>query len=231
MYTLLIEDDPDYADLIKHTLERAGHDVVYFERIEPAVRFADRKSPRLAVLDVMLPDGTGFDACRHLRHSTPDLPVVFLSSLDRNSDIVAGLESGGDDYVVKPFHPRELQARVNALLRRQEHGHAADRPTDAIRAGELAIATAESRVFYGKQEVLCTATEIAILAALAEHQGQPLSHAFLTEQVWGYGAVNDATLLKGHLSSIRRKLRDAGAPDRLIATLHGVGYVLQPGVN
>ena len=118
MLALIVEDDEDYAEIIAQTLRRESHEVVTMGTVQQAVRFAEKKPPELAVLDVVLPDGSGLDLCRHLRETRPELPVIFLSSLDRSSDIIAGLNSGGDDYLTKPFHPGELLARVRALLRR-----------------------------------------------------------------------------------------------------------------
>lgn len=232
MYTLLVEDDQDYADIIAHTLERDGHEVVHFEELGPAIRFSRKKTPQLAILDVVLPDGNGFDGSTQLRQVSPGMAVIFLSSLDRSTDIVAGLEAGGDDYLTKPFHPRELLARTRAVLRRAR----ITRPDPAeagseIHAGELSIDTARSRATFRGAELPCTPIEVDILAELARFTGQPLSHAFLTEQVWGYNAVTDATLLKGHMSSIRRKLQAAGAPGELVRTLHGVGYSLDAAAS
>lgn len=226
-YTLLLEDDPDYADLIKHTLERAGHQVVTFDRVAPAIAFAERKAPALAILDVMLPDGSGIDTCQRLRVRFPELPILFLSSLDRSVDICTGLDSGGDDYLTKPFYPQELLARIKALLRRRGIATSSGGAPVAEDNSGLVINKDAGIVTYNGRTVHCTSIETAILAELVAQPGQPLSHAFLAERVWGYSAVRDATLLKGHISSIRQKLRDAGAPARLVTTLHGVGYLFQ----
>jgi len=226
---LLLEDDDDYAEIIGHVLERDGHDVVVTRTVESALAFASRKAPGMAVLDVVLPDGSGIDACRQLREKYPQLPVLFLSSLDRSADIVAGLESGGDDYITKPFHPSELLARARALLRRAEPGHEPTPKANArLAVGGLVLDLSSQSAAYKGAPVDLTPIEVEVLWQLAKFPGQALTHAYLTEQVWGYKNVTDATLLKGHISSIRRKLRDAGGDEELVRTMHGVGYCYTP---
>lgn len=229
MLILVLEDDEDYADIIAHTLKRDEHDVVVVDSVAGAIKFSERKTPDLAVLDIVLPDGSGLDVCKRLREIKPEMPVVFLSSLDRTGDVIAGLNMGGDDYITKPFHPGELLARVRALVRRTEPGAAQERPANqrvSAHGIELDLAT-HSASFKGTT-MNCTPIEVEILEQLIRYPGQALSHAFLTEQIWGYKNVNDATLLKGHVSSIRRKIRDAGGQEDLVRTVHGVGYSFTP---
>ncbi len=229
MLILLVEDDVDYSDMISHVLQREGHEVVAAGTLEAARRFAEKKEPELAVLDVVLPDGSGMDVCAALRGLYPSLPTLFLSSLDRPEDVVAGLESGGDDYLTKPFHPSELAARVRAIARRGGGTLVAERPA-ARRLGVagLELDTSNQAAYFDGTNLNVTRLEFEVLAELVRYPGQVLSHAFLTERIWGYKNVEDATLLKGHLSAIRRKIRDAGAGDDTIRTVHGVGYCFTP---
>lgn len=228
MLVLLVEDDEDYAEIIAHTLKRDGHDTVWVDSIKGAVRFAENKVPDLAVLDVMLPDGTGLELCTALRKTIPELPVLFLSSLDRTADVIAGLNAGADDYLTKPFHPGELVARSRALLRRSTHGGQQASPVERIGSEGIEIdVTNQIATFHGT-DLNCTNIEVDILSLLVRYPGQALSHAFLTEKVWGYKNVSDATLLKGHVSSIRKKLRDVGGNEEVIRTVHGVGYSFTP---
>ena len=230
MLVLIVEDDPDYADIISHSMKREGHSPVVVDSVKGALRFAEHKTPDLAILDVMLPDGTGLELCTALRQKTPGIPVLFLSSLDRTADVIAGLNVGGDDYLTKPFHPGELIARTKALLRRTTGGEGetdtASRETVAAHGVEVDV-TNHVAWFEGKN-LNCTPIEVEILAQLAKYPGQALSHGFLTERVWGYKNVDDATLLKGHVSSIRRKLREVGGDEELVRTVHGVGYSFSP---
>ena len=130
MLVLVLEDDEDYADIISHTLSRDSHDVVVVGTVAGAIKFAEKKTPDMAVLDVVLPDGSGLEVCKRLREIKPGMPVVFLSSLDRTGDVIAGLNIGGDDYVTKPFHPGELLARVRAVIRRAEPTAVQERPAN-----------------------------------------------------------------------------------------------------
>ncbi len=231
MLILVIDDDEDYAEIICQTLRRDSHDAVAAGDIAGAFRFLEQKTPDLLVLDVLLPDGTGIQALPRLRTRLPAVPVLFLSSLDRIDDIVAGLESGGDDYLTKPFHPSELLARVRALSRRPREVRAGgdSRPAPLrIAALGLEMDTANFSAMLNGINLLCTRMEFDILRELAEYPGQVLSHAFLTERIWGYKNVDDATLLKARISSIRRKIKDAGGNDEMIRTVHGVGYSLIP---
>ncbi|MGE0600093.1 MAG: response regulator transcription factor [Dehalococcoidia bacterium] len=228
MLVLIVEDDEDYAEIIAHTLKRDGHETVRVDTIKGAVRFAENKIPDLAVLDVMLPDGTGLELCTALRHTIPELPVLFLSSLDRTADVIAGLNAGADDYLTKPFHPGELVARSRALLRRSSKGLPLTTPVERIGSDGIEIDVTNQVATFNGTDMNCTNIEVDILAQLVRYPGQALSHAFLTEKVWGYKNVSDATLLKGHVSSIRKKLRDAGGNEDVIRTVHGVGYSFTP---
>lgn len=229
MLVLVVEDDEDYAEIISQTLKRESHDVVVASSANAALRFSANKQPGLAVLDVSLPDGNGMDVCRRLREDQPTLPVIFLSSLDRSADVVAGLNAGGDDYVTKPFHPSELLARVRAVVRRSQPGEAlpAVAPT-RIQAMGMELDVVNQAAYLDGLNLSLTRLEFEVLCQLARYPGQVLSHAFLSEQVWGYKNVNDATLLKGHVSSIRSKIRAAGGNEEVIHTVHGVGYSFTP---
>lgn len=229
MLVLVVEDDEDYAEIISQTLKRDSHDVVVAGSANAAFRFSNNKPPQLAVLDVMLPDGSGIDVCRRLRERQPNLPVIFLSSLDRAADIVEGLNSGGDDYVTKPFHPSELIARVRAVARRSHPSHAAPAPGAArLSAAGLELDVANQAGYLDGANLQLTRLEFEVLAQLVQFPGQVLSHAFLSEQVWGYKNIHDATLLKGHVSSIRQKIRKAGGNEEMLHTVHGVGYSFSP---
>ncbi|MGE5595170.1 MAG: response regulator transcription factor [Hyphomicrobiales bacterium] len=229
MLVLVVEDDEDYAEIISQTLRRESHDVVVAGSANAALRFSSTKQPNLAVLDVSLPDGSGLDVCKRLREDQPSLPVIFLSSLDRSADIVAGLNAGGDDYVTKPFHPSELLARVRAVVRRSDPAAVPDTTLPPrIQAMGLELDVANQAAYLDGINLNLTRLEFEVLCQLAKYPGQVLSHAFLSEQVWGYKNVNDATLLKGHVSSIRQKIRAAGGNEESIHTVHGVGYSFTP---
>lgn len=224
MLVLVLEDDKSYAEVITHTLKRAAHEVIALGAVQEAKAFSRRKMPDLAVLDVSLPDGTGFEACASLRELSPDIPILMLSALDRSTDIVAGLDAGADDYLTKPFHPSELVARVNALIRRSGTRPAARDTSNVVMHGKLSVDSEGQLAMFDGRDLGCTKIEVDILSELVRHPSQALSHAFLTERIWGYKNMRDATLLKGHISSLRKKIRDAGGDPSVIRTVHGVGY-------
>lgn len=230
MLVLLTEDDEDYAEIIAQTVRRDSHDVAITHSAAAALRFVSQRQPSLAILDVALPDGSGIDLCRRLRETVPGLPVVFLSSLDRSADVVAGLEAGGDDYVTKPFNPSELLARVRAVARRTvgANGSSGPAPAQRLRAMGLELDLANQAAYLDGVNLNCTRLEFDILCEMVKFPGQVLSHAFLSERVWGYKNVHDATLLKGHVSAIRTKIRKAGGNEDMIRTVHGVGYSFTP---
>ena len=229
MRILVVDDDEDYADIITLALQRDLHEVTAVGSATAALRFVESKRPDLVVLDVSLPDGSGLEVCRRLRKTMPDLPVIFLSSLNRSADIVAGLDSGGDDYIAKPFHPSELVARVRAVARRPAQAPAEERAApQRLIAFDLELDLENHSATLAGSNLLCTRLEFQILRELAQYPGQVLSYAFLTERIWGYKNVEDATLLKNHISTIRRKIRDAGGDPDLVRTIHSVGYSLTP---
>jgi DNA-binding response OmpR family regulator len=228
MLGFVIEDDEEYSDIIAHTLERDGHSIVRVDTCRAALKLAERRMPDFAIIDVMLPDGSGYDVCRRLRERDARLAVLFLSSLDRASDIMEGLNVGGDDYLTKPFHPGELLARLKAVLRRSGAGKPTLPGAERVAAHGLEVDLTNQAVYLGGVDLGCTSLEVDILAQLVRYPGQALSHAYLTEQIWGYKNVDDATLLKGHISSIRKKIREAGGPEDMVRTVHGVGYAFTP---
>lgn len=226
MLILVAEDDEDYAEIIAETLRRDSHEVVIAGSVDGALRFAKQGQPDLAVLDIMLPDGSGLDVGRTIRDDRPDLPIIFLSSLDRTSDVIAGFNAGADDYVTKPFHPSEFLARVRAVERRYCNPRAEEpkRTPSKIRARGLEFDEENQSAYLNGKNLNCTRLEFEILREMATVPGQVLSHTFLNDRIWSYPNMRDGTLLKGHISSIRRKLRKAGGDEEMIRTVHGVGY-------
>ncbi|MCC6236398.1 MAG: response regulator transcription factor [Dehalococcoidia bacterium] len=225
MLVLLIEDDPDYAGIIAETARYEGHHVVVVGTEEAARRFMGRETPELAIVDVMLPDGSGLNLIPEMREQFPRLPILVLSSLAGLTDITRGLDAGADDYVAKPFHPSELRARIRALARR---AGAQETPASDSMVSPLDFDWTAGIVRYRGRDIGCTELEARILGEFVRVPDQVLPYAYLNQRVWKYPNLQDATLLKGHISAIRRKLRDAGCPGEPIRTISRVGYAFAP---
>ncbi len=226
MLVLLIEDDADYAGIIAETARFDGHHVVVVGTEDGARRFLGRETPDLTIVDVVLPDGSGLELAAYIRSEFPRMPVLMLSSLDSLNDITSGLDAGADDYVTKPFHPSELRSRIRALARRSVDVSVAARSEASARSLEFDWAAGAVR--YRGRDLGCTELEARILAEFVRVPDQVLPYAYLNQRVWKYPNLSDATLLKGHISSIRRKLREAGCPGEPIRTISRVGYAFAP---
>ena len=220
---LVVEDSQDIADLIRLFLEKDGHDVTTLASGGDALRRARSDRPDLVVLDLMLPGLDGLHVCQALRAdaATAAVPIIMLTARGEESDRVRGLELGADDYVTKPFSPRELAARVAALLRR------VDRPQPAVAVltyGPLSIDSDRHRVLLGGREVRLTAKEFLLLRYLVEHRGRVLSRDLLLTDVWGYQYTGGTRTVDVHVRRLREKLPAlAGA----IATVKQFGYRLE----
>ncbi len=222
MKILVVDDDPRLREVLKIALERAGFAVVAASDGQRALTHAAREAPDLIVLDIGLPEMDGLEVCRRLRVRS-DVPVIFLTARDDEIDRVVGLELGGDDYVTKPFSPRELIARIRAVLKRAR-GPAAE---VRLRHGDIALDPAAHQCRIAGAEVALTATEMRILDHLMRRPALTVSRAQLIVQVWGAGSeVSDRTL-DSHLRNLRAKLARAGRAEA-IQTVHGVGIRLGP---
>lgn len=218
---LIVEDEPDIRDLVVFHLEREGYQVAQCRSGPEALRLARATPPDLVLLDLMLPEMDGLEVCRRLRQdpATMALPIVMLTARGDEVDRVLGLELGADDYVVKPFSPRELVARIRAVLRRA-------RPpagTAPLVIGGLAIDAAAHHVTVGGTAVSLTRKEFDLLRALAEARGRVLSREYLLDHVWGYTAAGEieSRTVDVHVRRLRQKL---GAEGQRIGTVTGVGY-------
>lgn len=219
---LVVEDEPDLAELVALNLRGAGHEVTVSLDGNTALAEIQRSQPDLVVLDVMLPDISGTEVCRRLRRSpqTVRLPVIMLTARSDEVDRVVGFEVGADDYVPKPFSPRELVLRVEAILRRTSAAFESEGP-QAIALGDLVIDVPAHRVEVDGQEVLLTALEFRLLHDLASRAGRVQSRDALLERVWGYSPNVETRTVDTHVKRLREKL---GAGAKHIETVRGVGY-------
>jgi len=227
---LVVDDDATVTEVLTRYLEHEGFVVESAADGDTALTRAAAEPPDLVVLDLMLPGIDGLEVCRRLRRMAP-FPIVMLTARGDEGDRIAGLELGADDYVVKPFSPRELTARLKAVLRRSQGRSplvATGPSTDAvIQAGELTIDTAARQVHLGDREVLLTAREFELLAFLARHPRRAFRREELFEQVWGW-TFGDTATVTVHVRRLREKVElDPSAPVHIV-TVWGVGYRFDP---
>ncbi len=217
---LVVDDEPPIVELVRGYLEREGYEVLSAPDGPRALELARTSSPDVLVLDVMLPGLDGIEVCRQLR-TFSDAYVLMLTARGEEIDRIVGLSVGADDYLVKPFSPRELVARVKALLRRPRTTLA----TSAPPAG-LTLDEARHEVRIDGTLVELTATEFGVLAALARDPGVVLGRAALLDRIWGPDFVGDDHLVDVHVANLRRKLGDDPDNPRFVETVRGVGYRL-----
>ncbi len=220
---LVVEDEPAVADAIVYALRTDGCDPVHVASGAAALAALGARPVQLVVLDVGLPDANGFDLCREIRRSH-EVPIIFLTARSEETDRVVGLELGADDYVVKPFSPRELSARVRAVLRR-----AAAQPTPAKAAAHRPFDIDEQRhsVRYFGQALDLTRTEYRLLTALLRHPGWVLSRARLLEELWDDPGATTERAIDSHIKALRAKLRALRPDLEAIETHRGEGYSLR----
>lgn len=218
---LVVDDEASIVELVRFHLESQGFTCLVAGDGGRALKMAHEEQPDLVVLDIMLPGMDGYDVCRELRR-TGNMPIILLSAKTEELDRVLGLELGADDYVVKPFSPRELVARVKAVLRRHREGRTLER--QVLEGASVVLDPASQRVFANGREISLTYTEFAVLRLLMENKGMVLSRSTLLEKAWGYDFVGDSRTVDVHVRHLREKLEaDPSAPE-LIETVRGVGY-------
>jgi DNA-binding response OmpR family regulator len=216
---VVIEDEVSIASAVAARLRSEGFTVDVATDGPDGVELCDRLRPDLVVLDLMLPGLDGLEVCRRIQHERP-VPVLMLTARDSETDMVVGLAVGADDYLTKPFSPRELVARVHALLRRVERAAtSASKTGETLSVGGVELDLATRRVRRGDDTVHLTPTEFDLLAHLASHPGQVFTREQLLVHVWGYHDGSGARTVDSHVRAVRRKL----GPD-VIRTVHGVGY-------
>ena len=220
---LLVDDEPSVHDVVRAYLERDGFRVYSATSGSDGLRLALTKAPQVVVLDLMLPDVSGERICRELR-SRSDVPILMLTAKSAEDDRVLGLELGADDYIVKPFSPREVVARIKAVLRRSDPGE----PLVSIGSfeGGLTIDAPRRRVTLGGKTVALTASEFELLSALATYPGRVYSRAELLDRLPGDSLGSDERTVDAHVKNIRRKIESDPHAARVIETVHGVGYRL-----
>jgi DNA-binding response OmpR family regulator len=223
-HILTVEDDERIRTTVKLALEDEGWEVEEADTGEDAINRFTRSPADVVLIDIMLPGIDGFEVCRSIRRQS-DVPIIMVTARADTHDVVAGLEAGADDYLTKPFVPKELSARIRALLRRA-------RPTvpgnPRLRFGDLEVVPQEGVVTRNGEPVHLTKTEFRLLVELANHPGTVFSREDLLEKVWGHGIFGDGRLVDVHVRRLRTKVETDPANPRHVVTVRGLGYKLQP---
>ncbi len=221
----IIDDEPDILELVSISLKKANYNTKCFERVEPFKNFLKSEKPDLIVLDLMLPDADGFDVCKDLKANKDfkNIPIIMLTAKGDVTDRVLGLEFGADDYMVKPFSPRELAARVKAILRRSNPDSKPE--NEVIKIGKsLIIDTQKHRVFIDNKELNITATEFKILTLLSNRIGWVYSRNQILDYLWGNDKIVVDRTVDVHIRNLRNKL---GSHKNLIKNIRGIGYKIE----
>lgn len=221
---LTVEDDERIRTAVKLALEDEGWDVEEAVDGEQALEAFTRHPADVVLIDIMLPGIDGFEVCRSIRRVS-DVPIVMVTARVDTHDVVAGLEAGADDYLTKPFAPKELSARIRALLRRARSANPA---STHLQFDDLEIVPDEGIVTRGGEQVHLTKTEFRLLVELAASPGRVFSREVLLERVWGYGYFGDGRLVDVHIRRLRTKIEADPANPRHVVTVRGLGYKLQP---
>jgi DNA-binding response OmpR family regulator len=219
---LVVEDEASIASFVSAYLKNAGYAVRTAATGGEALRQVASERPELVVLDLMLPDLDGIEVCKRIRQDS-DLPILMLTARDEDVDKIIGLEVGADDYLTKPFNPRELVARVRSILRRAAPGRT-ERESAVIQHGELVVDAGRREVKVGDEDVQLAPKEFDLLWELLDHRGLVLTRDQLLERVWGYTFAGDTRTVDVHVRQLRRKLGDASP----VVTVWGVGYKVGP---
>ncbi len=223
---LIIEDDPVVARSLQAGLAREGFAVIWKSTGVEGMEYVQKASPRLVLLDIRLPDGSGFDFCRQMRQTGLHQPIIMLTARYDEMDKVLGLEMGADDYVTKPFGLRELVSRIRAQLRRA-YGDYAIAESATLMVADLVLDLASGQARRGEQIIGLTPVEFRLLSYLARHRGQALTRPQIVEAVWGYAPdLESEKSIKVHIRHLREKIESDPSHPQLLLTVPGIGYRL-----
>lgn len=223
---LVVDDEPSLVTLLTYNLKKVGYEVYAQNDGEDILNTIKDKQIDLILLDVMLPNQSGVEITRDIRAAKIDVPIIMVTALDDEVDKILGLEMGADDYVTKPFSPREVIARIKAVLRRFEHGHKPDQSTDHIKMyGDLAIDYDKMAVQLSGENVKLTPKEYELLTYMAQREGRVLDRETILHGVWGYDYGGpDTRMVDMHLSHLREKVEQDPKHPAMIKTVRGMGY-------
>lgn len=222
MKLFVLEDDAAIGMGLSYSLKNEGYDVTVAKNVKSAYEILNKETFSLYILDLTLPDGSGYDVCREIKKSG-DFPVIFLTAYDDEVNVVMGLELGADDYISKPFRVKELLARIKSVLRR----YSKDSPDGVVSVGSIKVNTNEAKVYKNGAEIILTAMEYKLLLIFINNRGKVLSRQRLLEDIWDVAGdfVNDNTLAV-YIKRLRDKIEEDPAKPAVIKTVRGLGYII-----
>jgi two-component system OmpR family response regulator len=220
---LVVDDEEKIVEILKAYLERENYQVLVAYDGRSALELAAKQPPDLVILDLMLPEISGWDVCRTLRQDS-EVPIIMLTARDETTDKIVGLELGADDYVTKPFDPKEVVSRIRAVLRRTEARAA---PKDVLKVADLSLDTGKRMVYRGEQAIELTSLEFELLRALAESPGRVLSRMQLLDRTQGDAYLGYERTVDSHIKNLRKKIEPDPENPRYIITVYGAGYKLE----
>lgn len=222
MKLFVLEDDAAIGMGLSYSLKNEGYDVTVAKNVKSAYEILNKETFSLYILDLTLPDGSGYDVCREIKKSG-DFPVIFLTAYDDEVNVVMGLELGADDYISKPFRVKELLARIKSVLRR----YSKDSPDGIVSVGSIKVNTNEAKIYKNGAEIILTAMEYKQLLIFINNRGKVLSRQRLLEDIWDVAGdfVNDNTLTV-YIKRLRDKIEEDPAKPQIIKTVRGLGYII-----
>lgn len=222
MKLFVLEDDAAIGMGLSYSLKNEGYDVTVAKNVKSAYEILNKETFSLYILDLTLPDGSGYDVCREIKKSG-DFPVIFLTAYDDEVNVVMGLDLGADDYISKPFRIKELLARIKSVLRR----YSKDSPDGVVSVGSIKVNTNEAKIYKNGAEIILTAMEYKLLLIFINNRGKVLSRQRLLEDIWDVAGdfVNDNTLTV-YIKRLRDKIEEDPAKPQIIKTVRGLGYIL-----
>lgn len=222
MKLFVLEDDAAIGMGLSYSLKNEGYDVTVAKNVKSAYEILNKETFSLYILDLTLPDGSGYDVCREIKKSG-DFPIIFLTAYDDEVNVVMGLDLGADDYISKPFRIKELLARIKSVLRR----YSKDSPDGVVSVGSIKVNTNEAKVYKNGAEIILTAMEYKLLLIFINNRGKVLSRQRLLEDIWDVAGdfVNDNTLTV-YIKRLRDKIEEDPAKPQIIKTVRGLGYII-----
>ena len=223
---VIVEDEPSLIFTLQDTLENEGYNVFIAEDGEQAVEVVKKENPDLMLLDLMLPEMSGYDVCKKVRDMNYTFPIIMLTARDQEVDKVTGLNIGADDYITKPFGVKELLARIQARLRRSDT-YSKAKPINEVELDPVKIDLKNAKAIHPDGEKDLTTREVELIRYLAAHANEPVSRDALLENVWRYEHSTNTRTVDVHISKLRSKIEEQPEDPQYLVTLHGVGYMLK----